>query len=153
MSPLDAETTFLSLPDLLRQTAKRFSKHRAIVFGGRTLDYATFDLLSDRFAAGLAAQGIRKGDRVGLYCINSDAFAIAYFGIVKAGAVVVPINLLLNPKEIAFILADAGAKALCYFEAFAQAVQSLRSMSKACNSPSASGQERPRKKTFCSANY
>ena len=63
-----------------------------------------------------------KGDRVGLYCINSDAFAIAYFGIVKAGAVVVPINLLLNPKEIAFILSDAGAKALCYFEAFAKVV-------------------------------
>ena len=96
------------------------------MFGGRTLDYATFDSLSDRFAAALAAQGIRKGDRVGLYCVNSDAFAIAYFGILKAGAVVVPINLLLNPKEIAFILADAGAKALIYHEAFAAAVQSLK---------------------------
>jgi long-chain acyl-CoA synthetase len=112
---------------MLRQTARRFSKHRAIVFGGRTLDYAALDSLSDRFAAGLASQGIRKGDRVGLYCVNSDAFAIAYFGIVKAGAVVVPINLLLNPKEVAFILADAGAKALIYHEAFATAVQSLKS--------------------------
>lgn len=125
MSTLQEES-FPSIPDLLRQTAKRFSKHRAIVFGGRTLDYETFDSLSDRFAASLAAQGIRKGDRVGLYCINSDAFVIVYFGIVKAGAVVVPINLLLNPKEIAFILADAGAKALCYYGVFASAVQSFR---------------------------
>lgn len=116
-----------SIPDQLRKTAREHPKDRAIVFGGHTLDYATFDQLSDRCAGGLAAQGIRKGDRVGLYCINSDAFAIVYFGIVKAGAVVVPINLLLNPKEIAFILADAGAKALCYHEAFAPAVQSLRS--------------------------
>ena len=116
-----------TLPDLLRQAAKRFSKHRAILFGGRTLDYASFDGLSDRFAGALAAQGIVKGDRVGLYCVNSDAFAIAYFGIIKAGATVVPINLLLNPKEIAFILADAGAKALIYHEAFGTAVQSLKS--------------------------
>ena len=123
----NTSTDPVALPDLLRQTAKRFSKHRAIVFGGRTLDYAAFDSLSDRFAAALAAQGIQKGDRVGLYCVNSDAFAIAYFGIVKAGAVVVPINLLLNPKEIAFILSDAGAKALVYHEAFATAVQSLKS--------------------------
>ena len=116
-----------TLPDLLRQAAKRFSKHRAILFGGRTLDYASFDGLSDRFAGALAAQGIVKGDRVGLYCVNSDAFAIAYFGILKAGATVVPINLLLNPKEIAFILSDAGAKALVYHEAFAAAVQSFKS--------------------------
>ena len=116
-----------TLPDLLRQAAKRFSKHRAILFGGRTLDYASFDGLSDRFAGALAAQGIVKGDRIGLYCVNSDAFVLAYFGILQAGATVVPINLLLNPKEIAFILADAGAKALVYHEAFAQAVQSLKS--------------------------
>ena len=86
-----------------------------------------FDSLSDRFAAALAAQDIQKGDRVGLYCVNSDAFAIAYFGIIKAGAIVVPINLLLNPEEIAFILSDAGAKSICYSETFAQAAQSLRS--------------------------
>ena len=49
---------------------------------------------------GLAARGIAPGDRVGLYCVNSDAFAIAYFGILKAGAtVVVPVNLLLNFGE------------------------------------------------------
>jgi len=115
----------ISIPDQFRRTAREFAKHRAVIFGGRTLDFATLDLLSDRFAGALSKRGIGRGDRVGLYCINSDAFVIAYLGISKAGAVVVPINLLLNPKEIAFILNDAEAKALCYFEAFAQAVAAL----------------------------
>ena len=65
--------------------------------------------------------------RVGLYCVNSDAFAIAYFGILKAGATVVPVNLLLNPKEVAYVLKDAGVKALVYFEAFAEAVYAIKS--------------------------
>ena len=114
-----------SITDLFRESAKRYPHNRAIVFAGRMLDYATLDALSDRFAAALAARGIAKGDRVGLYCVNSDAFVIAYLGIAKAGATVVPVNLLLNPKEVAFILSDAGAKALCYFEAFAAAVTAI----------------------------
>ena len=121
------KTAPATLTELFRRSAEKFPKHRAVVFGGRTLDYETLDALSGRFAGALAAQGIVKGDRIGLYCVNSDAFVIAYFGILKAGATVVPINLLLNPKEIAFILADAGAKALVYHEAFATAVQSFKS--------------------------
>lgn len=115
-----------SLPDIFRASAARYATHRAVVFGGRTLDFATFDRLSDRVAAGLVQQGISPGDRIGLYCINSDAFALAYFGIVKAGATVVPVNLLLNPKEVAFILGDAGAKGLFYYEAFGEATLSIR---------------------------
>ncbi len=115
-----------SIPDMLRQNIAQHATHRAIVFGERTLDFATFGELSDRVAAGLSAQGIRKGDRVGLYCVNSDAFAVAYFGIVKAGATVVPINLLLNPREVAFVLQDAGAKAVIYHELFADAVSAIR---------------------------
>jgi long-chain acyl-CoA synthetase len=114
------------LPERLTASVERFATQRAIVFNGRTTDFKTFGLLTDRVAAQLAVRGIGKGDRVGLYCINSDAFAIAYFGIIKAGAVVVPINLLLNPKEIAFILNDAGARGLVYFELLTPAVQALR---------------------------
>lgn len=115
-----------SLAEAFRAAARSWVKAPSVVFGGRTTDYAALDAASDRVAAALAGRGMRPGDRIGLYCINSDAFVIAYFGIVKAGAVVVPINLLLNPKEIAFILNDAGARALIYFEAFAQSVQGLK---------------------------
>jgi long-chain acyl-CoA synthetase len=115
-----------ALPDLFRQAAQQYAQHTAIVFGERRTDFQTFNNLSDRVAAGLAAQGIHQGDRVGLYCINSDFFAIAYVGIVKAGATVVPINLLLNPKEVAFILQDAEAKALVYFALFDENIKAIR---------------------------
>jgi len=115
-----------TLPEMLRQTAQRFARHTAVAFNGQTLDFATFDRLSDRVAAGLHAQGLGKGDRIGLYCINSDAFALAYVGIVKAGATVVPINLLLNPREVIYILKDAGVRALIYHEAFMDALTMIR---------------------------
>ncbi len=114
-----------SLPELLKMTARQFAGHRAFIMDQREMSFAEFDALSDRVSAGLFSRGLSKGDRVGLYCANSDAFALAYMGIVKAGAVVVPINLLLNPKEIAFILNDAGARALIYLDAFAPAVTAV----------------------------
>jgi long-chain acyl-CoA synthetase len=115
-----------SIPQMLQQSVESFADHRAIVFGERVLDFTTFGELSDRAAAGLCARGMHKGDRVALYCVNSDVFAIAYVGIVKAGATVVPINILLNPREIAYILKDAGVKGLIYHEAFTPAVSALR---------------------------
>ncbi len=115
-----------SLPELLREVAARHPHLPAVAFFERTLDFREVNRQSDRLAAWLARRGIVRGDRVGLYCVNSDFFAIAYFGILKAGAVVVPVNLLLNPKEISYILQDAGARALIYFEAFAPAVAALR---------------------------
>ncbi|MFH0908724.1 MAG: long-chain fatty acid--CoA ligase [bacterium] len=114
-----------SLVDLLRAAAKTYASNRAVVFGDRVVDFATFDRLSDSAAAGLVARGIERGDRVGLYCVNGDAFPIAYFGILKAGATVVPVNLLLNPKEVAYILNDAGARALIYHEAMTAAVRGV----------------------------
>lgn len=115
-----------SIPDLLRSTARERPAETAIVSGGRSVDFATVDRASDAVAAELARRGIEKGDRVGLYCPNSDAFAIAYSGLVKAGAAAVPINLLLNPKEVAYILRDAEARALFYGSAFRPAVDAVR---------------------------
>lgn len=87
------------LVDLLRTSAQAYGTHAAVVFQNRTTTHAEFDRLTDRVAAGLAARGIAPGDRVGLYCINSDVFALAYFGILKVGATVVPVNLLLTPRK------------------------------------------------------
>jgi len=121
---MSERTTFddRPLPELLRTSAARYTDRPAVIFSDRVLDYATLDRLSDKVAAFLAAQSLRKGERVGLYCANCDAFVIAYFGILKAGCTVVPINVLLNPKEVAYVLEDAGARALFYHGQFQQAV-------------------------------
>ena len=72
-----------SLPDMFRAGVQRFACQQAIVFDGRTLDFAAVDRISDRVAAALVQRGIQKGDRIGLYCINSDWFPLAYFGILE----------------------------------------------------------------------
>ncbi len=116
----------VSLPDLFHRNLAQFADQPAIYFAGQTVTFAQLDQASRSVAGALTARGIAKGDRVGLYCPNSDAFVSAYFGILNAGATVVPLNLLLNPKEVAFILNDAGAKALIYHEAFAPQVAAMR---------------------------
>ena len=121
-----------SLVDLARAAARTYAANTAIVFGDRTVDFATFDRLSDAAAAGLLAQGIKHGDRAGLYCVNCDAFPVAYFAILKAGATVVPVNLMLNPKEVSYILNDAGARALIYHEAMTAQVRALQVPSVEC---------------------
>jgi len=108
------------LPRLFRQAAKRFAETPAILTDERTWTYADLDDASDGIAAGIAERGIAPGDRVGLYCPNGAEFVCCYLGILKAGACVVPINLLLPPASVAFALDDAGARALCFHAAFAE---------------------------------
>ena len=114
------------IPSLFRATAARYAEQVAIRFAVKEVTFATVDEVSDRVAAALHVRGIVKGDRIALYCPNSDAFAIIYLGIVKAGAIVVPLNLLLKPNEIEYILNDASTVGLIYHEAFAPAVTAFR---------------------------
>ena len=116
----------LSIPEIFQQTANKYAEHIAIDFMGKKTDFKTVDYLSNNVSAALAGNGINKGDRVALYCINSDAFAIAYLAIIKSGATVVPINLLLTPKEITYLLHNSGAKGLFYHEVFDQSVTAFR---------------------------
>ena len=78
--------------------------------------YAQLDADASKVAAGLVSLGIAPGDHVALSCPNLPAFPVAYFGILKAGAVVVPLNVLLKPREIAYHLRDSDARALIAFE-------------------------------------
>jgi long-chain acyl-CoA synthetase len=110
----------------LRESARRFPDRPAIIAGSAVIDHRTFGASSDRAAAGLAALGVEPGDRVALYCPNSPEFAVAYAGILKAGATVVPINLLINIEEIAYILADSGARGLIFHGALAEPAQRAR---------------------------
>jgi long-chain acyl-CoA synthetase len=103
---------------MLRESARRAPAKTAVILGETKLSYARLDELSDRAAASLAAAGVQPGDRVGLQLPNIPQFVIAYFGILKAGGVVVPMNVLLKAPEIEFQLRDSGARTLITYGAF-----------------------------------
>jgi long-chain acyl-CoA synthetase len=105
----------LNLATLLEDSAREVPERTAVISGGNRLSYAQLQAATNQVARGLIERGIRKGDKVALSCPNISYFAIAYYGILKAGAVVVPLNVLLKPREIAYHLTDSDAKAyLCH---------------------------------------
>ncbi len=92
----------------------------AIHFGDRQFTYAQLEGAASQVANGLTALGIGKGDKVVLSCPNLPYFPIVYYGILKAGAVAVPLNVLLKAPEVAYHLKDSDAKAFLCFEGTAE---------------------------------
>jgi long-chain acyl-CoA synthetase len=101
---------------LLEDSAREEAQRCAIIFNQTRLSYAALNAAANQVANLLVQRGIRKGDKVVISCLNVPYFPIVYFGILKAGAVVVPINVLLKPREIAYHLQDSDAKAYFCFE-------------------------------------
>ena len=106
----------LNLAVMLRESALKSPQHPCIRIGGHAVTYAQMDATTDRVAAGLLASGLRRGDRVAVQLPNIPAFLEAYFGILKAGLVMVPLNPMLKAQEIAHQLRDSGALAAITFE-------------------------------------
>ena len=110
------DATTLNLASIVGYHAALTPDRMAVIFGDRRLTYAQLEAAASQVAHGLVGMGIRPGDHVALACPNLPYFPIAYFGILKAGAVVVPLNVLLKPAEIAYHLRDSDARALLVFE-------------------------------------
>jgi long-chain acyl-CoA synthetase len=106
----------LNLASVLEHPSRLTPERIAVTCGPQQISYGALDAQANRVAAGLQAIGIRAGDHVALSCPNVPWFPIAYFGVLKAGAVVVPLNVLLKPREIAYHLKDSHAKAYLAFE-------------------------------------
>jgi long-chain acyl-CoA synthetase len=100
------------LHELLRKSAKTHPETAAIAYFEREITYAELDLLSDQFAAALAALGVKKGSKVAVFLPNIPQFIIAYFGILKAGAVLTAISPLHKEREVAYQLIDSQAEAI-----------------------------------------
>lgn len=101
------------LSSLVSEAAHRFGSATALTIpGDRAFTFSEIDESAGRFAAGMLSLGIRPGDRVVLHLPNGWEWIVAYHGLAKMGAVVVPANILLTTEEVAFILADAGARAI-----------------------------------------
>ncbi|WP_256353978.1 MULTISPECIES: acyl-CoA synthetase [unclassified Variovorax] len=102
-----------TLGDLLRRTCRRSPDKLAIQCGSTAWTYREFDAVCTRLANGLVEQGIGVGDRVAVLSRNSHAFAALRFAVARIGAVLVPVNFMLNADESRYILQHAGARMLC----------------------------------------
>ena len=101
-----------TLADLLHRSAARTPNKLAVVCGDIRWNYAEFDRISARVAAGLTERGVAKGTRIAILARNSHAFVAMRFALARLGAVLVPINFMLKAGEVAYILRHAGATML-----------------------------------------
>jgi len=102
----------LSVAAILETSARDWPDRTAVVLGPVRLSYRELDARAQAVAADLAGRGIGPGDIVALACPNAPAFPAFYFGVLKTGATVLPVSILLKPDELAYLLNDSGAKAL-----------------------------------------
>lgn len=105
--PEDVNPSSAPLWTLLDQAAQSFPRRAALHFYGANISYSELKDQVDTFASVLTELGVVKGDRVALYLLNSPQFVIAYFGALKAGAVVVPVSPVYSSSELAFQLRDS----------------------------------------------
>lgn len=110
----------LNLAHILEFNLGRNPDNLAIIFNDRKMTYRELNGAATKFADGLRQLGINPGDKVALMMPNVPYFPIAYYGILKAGATVVPFNVLFKGREVAYHLKDSDAVALVGFEMFTQ---------------------------------
>jgi len=100
------------LHDLIQSTADRFDDLPALTFGSETLNYGALADRVSRFAAGLMALGLARSERVAVYLEKREETVVCVFGTTEAGGVFVPINPLLKPDQVAYILRDCNVRVL-----------------------------------------
>src|SRR5579859_2392187 len=113
----------LTIPDypltwLLDQTTKKYPGQTALIYYGTKISYAQLSTLANRFALGLQRLGIGKGDRVAIALPNIPQYPIAFYGVLRAGAVAVPTNPLYTGRELQHQLADSGARIMVMLDDF-----------------------------------
>src|SRR5215470_15868242 len=123
--------TEITVPDhpltwLLDRTVSHYPGHIAFIYYGTKLSYAQFSSLANRFATGLQRLGIKKGDRVAIALPNIPQYPIAFYGALRAGAVVVPTNPLYTEREMQHQLADSGARVLVMLDTLYPVVRAVR---------------------------
>jgi len=105
----------LNLSLILAESAKQFPTKIAFRFKDESFSYTQINEAVNKVANGLKLIGIKPGDKVALTCPNIPAFPIIYYGVIKSGAVIVPLSVLLKSEEILYQLNDSNAKAyFCY---------------------------------------
>ncbi len=106
----------LNLSVILEDSAQRYAEKPAFRFSGQSYSFSQINLLANKLANALVKIGVKPGDKVALSCPNLPYFPISYFGILKTGASVVPLSILLKHNEVAYHLEDSEAKVFICFE-------------------------------------
>src|SRR3954454_4587715 len=109
-----------SLAQQLSDTAARHGDRPALKLDDAGLTYAEFDAAASRVADLLRERGVQPGDRVGLMLPNVPHFAVVYYGILRAGGAVVPMNVLLKGREVTFPLTAPQSRILFAWHQFAE---------------------------------
>ncbi len=122
----------LNLATLLEGSAARTPDRTALTAGERRLTYRQLNEEANKIAGALKRRGVASGDRVALTMPNTPEFVIAYYGILKAGAAVVPLNVLLKAPEICYYLKDSGARIAIAASSFAGEVLGGRAGATSC---------------------
>lgn len=115
-----------TLPQLLDQTAQQFPDTLATIFFGQQMTYSALAFAVSRFATALSKLGVKKGDRVMLMAPNCPQFVIAYYSILKLGAIVVQTNPMYVEREILYQANDSGAKVVIFYDALYPRIKNAR---------------------------
>jgi len=99
-----------SVADLFDSATEKYSERPALIFYGRKISFRELRGQTDRLADSLSRLGLKKGDRIALYLLNSPQFVIAYFAALKLGCTVTPISPVYTSHEVRFQLQDSGAR-------------------------------------------
>jgi len=110
----------------LEEAAEKYPEKPCTIFKGATVSYQEMDEITDSIAGALVDLGVKKGDRVGIFMPNTPQFVMAYFGILKAGGVVVASNPLYTASEIAHQAKDAGIEVMFVMSNFYQTIKSAQ---------------------------
>ncbi|HWF25544.1 MAG TPA: AMP-binding protein, partial [Solirubrobacteraceae bacterium] len=113
----------MNLTSILTDSAARDPDRVAVKLDDVKVSYGLLDAATKLTAGLLADKGVGPGDRVGIMLPNVPYFAVAYFGVLRGGGIVVPMNVLLKRREVAFYLSDSGAKLLLAWHGFAEEAQ------------------------------
>jgi long-chain acyl-CoA synthetase len=108
----------MNLAEIMTKTAAEHGDRVALKLDDVEVNYAMLDEGSARVAGLLKAGGFEPGDRAGIMLPNVPYFALIYYGVLRAGGIVVPMNPLLKGREVAFYLSDSGAKVLFAWHGF-----------------------------------
>lgn len=127
--PQTIEYPSVPLFHFLEEAARKYPDRACTIFKGAVISYREMDKLANSMAAAMVEMGVKKGDRVGLFMPNTPQFVIAYFGILKAGGVVVAINPTYPVEEILTPVNDAGIEIMFTLSRFYGKITEVRKKS------------------------